>query len=77
MKFGVFVVMTVALALIWGLVFLPALFHLFGPSGNLGEIWVFLRKVLPCFGRGKKDEEKKQDEAVVPETATSAAVPDP
>ena len=77
MKFGVFVVMTVTLALVWGLVFLPALFHLFGPSGNIGEIWVFLRKICCCFGRSKKSEDVQKEDITIPETDTSAAVSDP
>ena len=67
MKFGVFIVITVSLALIWGLLFFPGLLHIFGPSGNTGEIFTFAKKVLPCFG--KKPEEMKPPESTGNETA--------
>lgn len=51
-KFGVFVFSTVALSLVWGLVFFPCMLLVFGPTGATGQIMQVFRGVQKCFGFG-------------------------
>ena len=46
-KIGVITVATVTIALLWALLFLPALLHTFGPTGQTGELMWLVRKVWP------------------------------
>lgn len=70
-KFGIFVVMTVSLALIWGLLFFPAMLLIAGPTGNTGEVYTFAKKILPCFGR-KKNASSSRDAEAHPAVETEA-----
>lgn len=56
-KFGMFVVSTVLLSLIWGLVFFPSLLHTFGPVGTTGELYPLLASIWNCFRRKTNDFE--------------------
>lgn len=55
-KIGILIFVTIVFALIWSLIFLPALLHLFGPSGNVGEIYPFFRRILPCLKSNNSSE---------------------
>ena len=55
-KFGSFVVMTVVLSLIWGLVFFPSLLMTFGPINDTGEVKAIYNSMKSRFTKDAKQE---------------------
>jgi len=76
-KFGAFVVMTVILALIWGLLFFPVMLLIAGPTGNTGEVYTFGKKILPCFGRKKEAAPRDPEAEPVAEIKETGASDEP
>lgn len=60
LKFGIFVFMTVALSLVWGLVFFPCLLLAFGPVNKTGELMPVVSKLLSCFNSKKDNQEENK-----------------
>lgn len=62
-KFGIFVVVTVALSLVWGLFFFPAMLLLVGPTGSSGELKPIFFSLFNCitFGYGPSGAKTGKD----------------
>merc|ERR1712045_1053982 len=60
-RFGVNIMLTVVWALLWALVFFPALLFTVGPSGSSGDIHC-LKNLLTCKCLRKGDDEEEENE---------------
>lgn len=68
-KFAGLIVSTVALGLVWSLIFLPAILLVIGPTGDFGSITAIFRKIFRRFKRRKADAGKDAEKSSRTEAA--------